>query len=150
MVSRQKYFIFFSVSMLIVILIDQLTKIIVKQTQLHLNLYLFKIIYLTNSGAGFGILQHQLPLLTIISLLVLVVGLTIYKKVPQKIWPQLSVALFMGGTAGNLIDRLIRGYVIDFIDLTYWPAFNVADLAISLGIVGMVLTLWKNPQAKEN
>ncbi|MEK6846425.1 MAG: signal peptidase II [Nanoarchaeota archaeon] len=52
-------------------------------------------------------------------------------------------ALFLGGALGNLMDRWLRGFVIDFIDLKFWPVFNVADAAITVSVIGLVIYYWK-------
>jgi len=73
-----------------------------------------------------------------------------FDKIPNKDrFLQFSIALVLGGAIGNLIDRIVLGYVIDFIDLTFWPAFNVADSAITLG-VGLFLlgTLLQHQEQK--
>ena len=52
------------------------------------------------------------------------------------------MGLFLGGVVGNMFDRLIRGRVVDFIDFTYWPAFNVADAALTVSAIGLVIYFW--------
>ena len=56
---------------------------------------------------------------------------------------QFSVGLLIGGTIGNLIDRILYGYVIDFIDFRIWPVFNVADSSVTIGIILLIILLWK-------
>ena len=82
-------------------------------------------------------------LFLVISLAVALAVLFYYKKIPQQKLPQFLFALFLGGVVGNLIDRFARGYVIDFLDLTFWPAFNIADSAITLGVILIVVTINK-------
>jgi len=61
-------------------------------------------------------------------------------------WPeQLAIALFLAGDAGNLLDRIFRGYVIDFIHIRYWPIFNVADVCL---VAGALLFLWKGARPR--
>ena len=57
-------------------------------------------------------------------------------------WSRVSLGLVLGGTVGNLIDRLRLGYVTDFIDFGYWPAFNVADSSISVGVAVLIIGMW--------
>lgn len=59
----------------------------------------------------------------------------------QNLAVQISIGLIVGGALGNLIDRILLGYVIDFIQVGWWPVFNVADSAISVGAILLVLTL---------
>ena len=56
--------------------------------------------------------------------------------------PQLLWGVFLGGVIGNLVDRLMRGVVIDFIDLGFWPAFNIADAAITVSTIGLIIYYW--------
>jgi len=70
-----------------------------------------------------------------------------YKRIPQKY--HIFVALILGGTIGNLIDRLFRGFVVDFIDFSFWPAFNIADMAISIGAIFLIILLIKDKEDKQ-
>jgi signal peptidase II len=68
--------------------------------------------------------------------------------------PRLGLALIIGGALGNLFDRVRLGYVIDFVDVYWrthhWPAFNVADSAISVGVTLLVLDMLRAPRAEPN
>jgi signal peptidase II len=83
------------------------------------------------------------PLLIWISLMVIGAILYNYEKIPKENIPQISFALITGGAIGNLISRIFYGYVIDFIDFRVWPAFNIADSAITIGAVMLVIYFWK-------
>lgn len=141
--NKHKWVILFSSVSLLVLIIDQLTKyvILVLQPQLNLNILLIR--YVQNTGAGFGILKNQINVLTVISLVVTLAIIFMYKHIPKKRVPQVLFAVFLGGVIGNLGDRLFRGYVVDFIDLNFWPTFNVADAAISLATIGLIVYFWK-------
>lgn len=89
-------------------------------------------VYTTNTGAAFGILQGHTTLLIFIGLVV--IGALLYYSHEH----QLALGFLLGGTFGNLIDRVIYGSVIDFIHLPFWPSFNVADSFNVLG-VGLLL-----------
>jgi signal peptidase II len=93
------------------------------------------IINVSNSGAAFGILQGQTVFLVATSL-VGVAAIVLYYMFPPMEHGLLRVALALqfGGAAGNLIDRVRTGEVTDFINFRYWPAFNVADSCISIGV----------------
>ena len=96
--------------------------------------------YTTNTGAGFGILPDTSSVLVWISIFVL--GIILYhhdKLAKEDKFLHFSTALLFGGTLGNLIDRVRLGYVIDFIDLGFWPSFNIADLAITAGAIGLLI-----------
>jgi signal peptidase II len=103
---------------------------------------------ISNTGAVAGILPDQSTLFAIIAIIV-VVGILIYgpRLARDDRWLQVVLGLQLGGAAGNLVDRLRLGYVIDFIDVKFWPIFNVADSAISIGTVILVLYLWRYPKA---
>ncbi len=105
--------------------------------------------YVENRGAAFGVLQNQTLFFVLVGLLV-VTGLTLsYRRLPS-LAPVLSVCLGLqlGGALGNLIDRLRQGYVVDFVDLTWWPVFNVADAAIVVGVCVMAYYLVRGSGAE--
>ncbi len=114
----------FYVTGLTVFLLDQISKSIVKYSNIR---------YTTNTGAAFGILQNSTWLLILISLIVLVVLLYYSHEY------QLALGFLLGGTLGNLFDRIFYGYVIDFIHVPFWPSFNLAD---SFNVLGVLLLLW--------
>jgi signal peptidase II len=131
---------FFLVALGIVVL-DQVTKAIVRAT-LDKGEYwpdadmILNITYVTNSGAAFGILQGQ-TLFLVVTSLIGVAAIVLYYMYPplEHGLLRLALALQLGGAAGNLIDRVRFGEVTDFINFSFWPAFNVADSAISVGVV---------------
>lgn len=96
------------------------------------------ITYIHNTGAGFGILQEQSMVLIWLSIAVIGFILFFYDKLKNKA-ESVFVALILGGTLGNLIDRLRLGFVVDFIDFRIWPAFNVADSALTFGVIGLLV-----------
>ena len=142
-----KYIIIFSTSFFIV-LIDQLAKVLIKTNfQLNQSISLIKNIfhltYINNFGAGFGILQHQKWILIFIS--IIVIGIIFYylDNIKEKeLLLQILVGFILGGTIGNLIDRLFYGYVIDFLDFRIWPIFNLADSFVTIGVIGLIIYLW--------
>ena len=143
-----KYLTIFSTA-LIIVLIDQITKFLIK-TNFQLNESLaiikniFHLTYIHNFGAGFGILQQQRFILIFIS--IIVVGVILYNlnKIKEKeILLQVLVGFILAGTIGNLIDRIIYGFVIDFLDFQIWSIFNIADSCVTIGVLGLVIYLWK-------
>lgn len=133
----------FSLTALLVAAADQLTK-----TWVRANLALgeaippagfFQITHTRNTGAVFGLFPGQSFLLTMAALvavvLLLLFALVLHRHFPmmnQVPW-RLTLSLMLGGTMGNLIDRLRLGYVTDFISIGIWPAFNIADSAVTVG-----------------
>ena len=92
--------------------------------------------YVENRGAAFGVLRGQGTLLSLVALVVLVGLVAYYRRVDApSAWLGAAVGLIAGGAVGNLIDRLHLGYVIDFIAVGPWPKFNVADSAITVGVL---------------
>lgn len=89
-----------------------------------------------NRGAAFGLFQDFTLGFLVVSVVVLLGILLYYGRVPAADWPaRLGLALVFGGAISNAYDRGLRGSVIDFIELPHWPVFNVADSAISVGVV---------------
>lgn len=138
----------------LVIVSDQLTKLHIMQTmRLHESIpivpNLFSLTYIRNPGAAFGFLAgssnaFRMVFFGLTSIFALVLLCTILYRMPERDWMgRLSVAAILGGAIGNLIDRLRFGEVIDFLDVyidTYhWPAFNVADSAITVGVVFLII-----------
>jgi len=137
-----------------IIVIDQATKLSIVEA-MHLNESipvvpnLFSLTYIRNPGAAFGLLAgssdaFRMVFFGVTSLFALALLGTILYRLPEKDWVgQLSIAGILGGAIGNLIDRLRYGEVIDFLDVYvdsyHWPAFNVADSAISVGVVFLII-----------
>jgi signal peptidase II len=139
----QKPVALFSLITFLIIAFDQLTKYLIQLYQPHWNLKIFEITFIKNTGAGFGILRNQTFFLGIISLIVAVTLIVYYKRIPKEKNQQILFALFLGGVIGNLIDRFFRNYVIDFISFSFWPAFNIADSALTISVIGIVIYFWK-------
>ncbi|HUG74862.1 MAG TPA: signal peptidase II [Acidimicrobiia bacterium] len=101
--------------------------------------------YVTNSGAAFGFFSGGGPVLAVIAFVVIVGILVVVVRTTHGWAESVVLGLVIGGAAGNLIDRVTRGEglldgaVVDFIDFSFFPAFNVADSAITLGAV---FALW--------
>ncbi|MGI5816906.1 MAG: signal peptidase II [Armatimonadota bacterium] len=87
----------------------------------------------TNTGGAFGILDSSTGLLVAVAALVVLALIVIAPRLGGSRLLASAVATVLGGALGNLIDRVRVGYVIDYIDLHFWPVFNVADIAITVG-----------------
>ena len=134
------------------IILDQITKLIVVNTfnvnesKVIINNF-FKFYYIKNTGASFGIFSNQNIFLIILTILIL--GYIIYDtyKSNKSSLKLLSTSLILGGAFGNLIDRVFRKYVVDFISFTLFgremAIFNVADMLISFGVVIYILIIFK-------
>jgi len=139
---------------LIIVIADQVSKLWIitniPASHIYFEAGFFRIINVHNSGAAFGLFQEQSSALKIIGVLGVIVilsfGLHFYRRFPLSNWllGRAGLGLILGGTMGNLIDRFRLGYVIDFIDLSLWPTFNVADSAITVGIILFAYTLLRS------
>jgi signal peptidase II len=141
-----RYLILLTVSALVLIL-DQVTKIYIDRTmELHSSITViegfFNITYLRNKGAAFGMLANssfRLPFFILVSTVAVVVIMFVIKRLREdQRLAAVSLSLIYSGALGNLIDRVRLGEVIDFLDVHWhghhWPAFNVADSAICVGV----------------
>lgn len=133
----------------IVILLDYFTKQLIVSnfslTDSYALLPFLKIVHVQNAGAAFGIFKYLGNNVFIFFSIVAIICILIYKSKLQVGLEFFSLSLILGGAIGNLIDRLTKGKVIDFIDVFvgkwHWPAFNIADSALT---VGMILFIWAN------
>ena len=139
-----------------IVALDQVTKALVRSRfELHDSLEiipgLFNLTRVHNYGAAFGLMNAaDFPFQTVVLSIVATVALlalTVYASTlpVEQLLARAGLALIVGGAAGNLIDRLSAGYVVDFVDV-YWRgwhfwAFNVADAAITVGVAFMILDL---------
>jgi len=143
--DRWRDIIFGSVVVLVVV-VDQLTKALVRANlavgQVWYDAGFVQIIHVQNTGAAFGLFKdHSITIIItsiigIVVILVLVFLLRSRWHFLESMWVRMGMALVMGGTIGNnLIDRIRQGYVTDFLDFKVWPAFNVADASITVGVI---------------
>ena len=127
-----------------VVAVDQFTKYLVTSNMsegmgIPIIDGIFHLTFILNPGAAFGILENNRWFFVVTALSVLIF-LFYYRRtiMAESKLVQMGIALFAGGALGNLIDRIRTGLVIDFFDFRIWPIFNVADIAICLG-VGLIL-----------
>lgn len=110
---------------LVVLLLDQVSKYAVKATGQ----------YTTNTGIAFGLLPNNNAVFIVVAIAIIIVLFYYAMK-----YPSLGLALLLGGASGNLIDRIVLGHVIDFINIGWWPSFNLADTANSIGVFLLLFT----------
>ncbi len=135
----------FSLTFALVLAVDQLSKALIRVflpagKSVNLIGRYLALRQIRNPGAVFGLFANSnIYLLTLFSI-TLVIFMTIYflrkKERPRSL--DISLGLVCGGAVGNLIDRLVFGKVIDFVDFNFWPVFNMADVAIVLGIALLI------------
>ncbi|MGI8482869.1 MAG: signal peptidase II [Thermomicrobiales bacterium] len=96
--------------------------------------------YIENSGAAFGVLAGQPVLISALAIVVTILFLAIMRdEAAHNVVLLTAVGLVLGGSLGNLLDRLRLGYVIDYLAIGIWPKFNIADSAI---VIGLLLMAW--------
>jgi signal peptidase II len=126
-----------------VFVLDRITKSLVVAsvpygTEVPLFGRLVGITNVHNSGAAFGVAPAGATVFLIASIVV-AIGLVVYvARTPGSAWTDCILGLIMGGTLGNGYDRIAYGTVTDFINFHFWPVFNVADSAISIGVLALV------------
>ena len=145
----QKKIYFLSLSIFIV-LIDQFTKYLMfynKELFINKDFLLFKLDFVKNYGAAFNIFSGSRIFLSLISILfsILLIYL-IFRKNTLNPFDLYSYSFILGGTIGNGIDRIYKGFVIDFINLNYinFPVFNIADISINIGFIFLLYSIFKN------
>lgn len=131
----------FFAAALVVLALDQITKYYIKAhigplDVIHVTSF-FNIVYAENTGSAFGMFKSFGSLFFVIVSTSAVIALSV--MIVKDAGNRSAYSLLLGGAAGNLLDRLLRGYVIDFLDVYvgtfHWPAFNVADSALTIGII---------------
>jgi len=106
-----------------------------------------RIVHAENTGAAFGLLPERTTLLSVLSVLAVVAIVYYYRQIASSSWlVTATLGMQLGGAAGNLVDRIRQGFVIDFVDVgvgdvRFW-AFNVADSSIVVGIALVTFALW--------
>lgn len=130
---------------LLVILMDQSTKaVVIANVDVGERIGFIPgltLVHIKNRGVAFGLLSgSDFPLVLVTVAVVMLLVVYFLKNVGHP-WLWLPVGLVLGGAVGNLVDRLVSGMVTDFIDPVIWPAFNFADAAIVVGVVGLMLDL---------
>lgn len=142
----------------ILVIIDQVSKIIVTNTltnnkSVEVIKSFFYLTYTNNKGAAFSILTGKRILLILVSLIV--IGILIYyikkTKIEKKI-NKIALSLVIGGSIGNLIDRILKGAVIDFLDFKIfgynYPIFNLADTFIVIGVFLLLIEMFRKEEKK--
>ncbi len=148
--QNRLYFIFLS---LLICLLDQLSKYFISinyKSIVNTDLIFFTIDYVKNFGAAFNIFSGSRTFLSTVSILIsfiliyFILKINIYKTIDL-----LSYSFILGGSLGNGIDRIFKGYVVDFINLNFinFPIFNLSDIAINIGFILILYNLFKLKQS---
>jgi len=156
--ARWRYLLFFLVA-LFIIGADQASKAWIRSSLPEgyslFRLGFFRITRVHNTGAAFGLFPEQPSVLAIFAIIAAIVVLFFvlygHRYFPwlESISMTLTFGLVLGGTVGNLIDRFHFGYVTDFIDFGFWPTFNIADSAVTVGVILFALILLRHAKTEK-
>ncbi|MCJ7715383.1 MAG: signal peptidase II [Anaerolineales bacterium] len=133
------------------VVIDQWTKSLVRANLTFNEIWMplewlapyARIVNWHNTGAAFGIFQGMNGIFLILALFIITMILFYFPMIPaEDIYFKLALSLQMAGAMGNLVDRLNRGFVTDFISVGRFPVFNVADSCITMGVVVLLIGMW--------
>ncbi len=145
---------------LVIVILDQFTKNLVRQNLDYSQIWyppgmdwLYPYAYVVhwyNKGAAFGMFQDGSMVFTVLAVIISILIIIYFPRIAKEDWPlRLALGLQLGGAIGNLIDRLTVGHVTDFIAIGEFPVFNVADAAITMGVVVLIIGMWINEKGKE-
>lgn len=146
---------FFYLNALVVLALDQFLKHLVHKfmyfgQSVPLVNDFIRLTYVRNTGAAFSLFVGFSPYLAAIGAAVAVGVIYSHFKVPaNNYFLQTGLSFLLGGSIGNLVDRLTRSYVIDYIDITIWPVFNFADVMINLGVLFITLNYLRGPDKRQ-
>ena len=150
MINKIQTKIYFLSLSIFIALIDQFTKYLMfynKKLFINKDFLLFKLDFVKNYGAAFNIFSGSRIFLSLISILfsILLIYLIFRKNTLNSI-DLYSYSFILGGTIGNGIDRIYRGFVVDFINLNIinFPVFNIADISINIGFIFLLYNIFKN------
>ena len=150
MINKIQTKIYFLSLSIFIVLIDQFTKYLMfynKKLFINKDFLLFKLDFVKNYGAAFNIFSGSRIFLSLISIIfsILLIYL-ILKKNNLNTLDLYSYMFILGGTIGNGIDRIYRGFVVDFINLNIinFPVFNIADISINIGFIFLLYNIFKN------
>jgi len=146
-IKTKLYFVFLSI---FIVLIDQFTKYLMfynKKLFISKDFLLFKLDFVKNYGAAFNIFSGSRIFLSLISILFSIILIyLIFRKNTLNSFDLYSYSFILGGTIGNGIDRIYKGFVVDFINLNIinFPVFNIADISINIGFIFLLYNIFKN------
>ena len=140
------YILLFSI---FIIIIDQFTKHLMiynYKTLININFILFKLDFVKNYGAAFNLFNGSRLFLSLVSIIFSIILLyLILRKKHSNLINLYSYSFILGGTIGNGLDRVLRGFVVDFINLNIinFPIFNIADISINIGFLLLLYSIFK-------
>ena len=150
MINKIQTKIYFLSLSIFIVLIDQFTKYLMfhnKKLFINKDFLLFKLDFVKNYGAAFNIFSGSRIFLSLISILFSIILIyLIFRKNTLNSCDLYSYSFILGGTIGNGIDRIYKGFVVDFINLNIinFPVFNIADISINIGFIFLLYNIFKN------
>ncbi len=127
----------------LVLLVDQLSKVLVENniynSQIDILKNIFSLTYVENTGGAWGVMG-SIPILFLILVPIVVIAIFMAAMKTNNRLEKISWYMIIGGALGNYIDRLFRGYVVDFINFHVWPVFNVADIFVVVGCILLIVS----------
>ncbi|MFC1723595.1 signal peptidase II [Nanoarchaeota archaeon] len=111
---------------------------------------IFSITRINNTGAAFGLMKGYNILFFIAALAVFVLFIMYYKEIVKDNYLMITASFILSGTIGNTLDRLYFGYVVDYLNLSFWPTFNLSDVFLTIGTIMLIWYMWglKQPEKK--
>ena len=150
MINKIKTKLYFLSLSIFIVLVDQFTKYLMiynKRLFINKDFILFKLDFVKNYGAAFNIFSGSRIFLSLISIIfsILLIYL-IFRKNTLNSFDLYAYSFILGGTIGNGIDRIYKGFVVDFINLNIinFPVFNIADISINIGFIFLLYNIFKN------
>ena len=134
---------------LAIFLVDQFIKQLVHSTMFFGQSIpvldgLIRLTYVRNTGAAFSLFLGFSPYLAIIGIAAVLAIIYFHFKIPKKdYYMHIALACVLGGSLGNVFDRIVRSYVVDYVDFRVWPVFNFADMMINLGMILIIIRLFQ-------
>ena len=136
--------------------LDQITKVMIRSAfVLHESIRVMgdfvRITYVENPGMAFGIRVGGRAFFTVFAIVAsIAIVIYMFKIRNERFLPRFALGLILSGAIGNLTDRIIFGQVTDFIDIGWWPVFNVADISVSIGMMLLIFLVLIDKDAKES
>ena len=145
-IQTKLYFLSLSI---FIILVDQFTKYLISYNYkffLNIDFFLFRFDFVKNYGAAFNLFSGSRIFLSLLSITcsIVLIYLILRKNISNK-FDLFAYSFILGGTIGNGIDRILKGFVIDFINLNFinFPVFNIADISINIGFIFLLYSIFK-------
>lgn len=143
-----------AVASIAIIMLDQISKLIMIDKNINILPQVLSFSYTQNTGVAFGLISNNIIFVIIFNIVILGIIIKFLKENNDNIdyTVLVSLILILSGGIGNLIDRILRGYVVDFIkfDFINFPIFNVADISITLGIFILIIVIVKQMILNKN